>query len=53
MKAIICDRCGKTEFEDLAATIEYWFGRYTGEPQEQHLCDECRKKLFEWIKGDA
>lgn len=49
MKAIICDRCGKVTAEGLCATIEFPYGTL-GEPDEQHLCDECRKKLIEWIR---
>lgn len=52
MRAIICDRCGKVEYESSAVTISYPYGTM-GEPDEQHLCNECRKKLLEWMKEDA
>lgn len=50
MRAIICDRCGKTERQIYYGSNIDLRQQTVGSPMELQLCRECTSKLLDWIK---
>lgn len=50
MKAIICDRCGKTQRDTYYITTAEVTRLTIGYPKEVHLCSTCTEEFIEWVQ---
>lgn len=50
MRAIICDRCGKTQKNAMYGTNAEINRVAFGSPREAQLCSECTEDLIWWIR---
>ena len=53
MKAIVCDKCEKviTDEKELKNLVRLDLcTNYLNKYGEMHLCDDCKKKFFDWFK---
>ena len=52
MRAIICDKCGKTQEDTHHCTTAEVNREYYGTPSEIHLCSDCTEKFLKWVSGE-
>ena len=50
MRAIICDKCGKTQADIYYGTEAVINRQHIGTPKEIHLCSTCTEKFINWLR---